>query len=622
MKRVLPVTVLVLGLVFLGEAPAAINPNFTPVHLVQQSEQVVVLKLAAPDAKGKITAQVVRLLKGKLDAKSVTIDLSASPFKEHGKTVGKAAAELGEQPALLFLGQFKEEGQDQGNQKKPEAFMHLAGKWVSLYRDAKAPKGEPGFGMDQIDNNMEATWAGGTDMLVRCVEYVGKDPDVRIPSVEGAAWKKPVKLGKVDGAVSGLEAIELKGDGDLFLFVAVESGDKLYQFDVKAKEFKEVTAALKLGSQSRCAAWADLNGDGLLDLASWDGKALVLWLQGESGTFQSQPVKWTGPAPRECLGLAVLDVGGKAGAGLLVSTGEAPLLLKPQGSGAFASAPLAAGKSPDGPSGRCLVADLDGDGWVDVLQPFGGGSLFCKGTAPGIFAPGTESPVALGKGRSGAFLGDFDADGLLDVYCLAEDGCRLWHNQGGGKFIETFQLTGEPVYIAQPGGFAGVVGDVNNDGRQDILQLYTKLRPLIFFNRGYRSFGHAHMLDLEEQKTLGAASQGQQAGVLADFNRDGTQDLALVLNNGELWFLGNELSDGDPLHVRAVLPPGVAGPVTVTATSGDRPLGAWNVTAGGPGAFLGRQEAGAVKLRWRLPGGTVQEKEVIVEKRPVRFVLK
>ncbi|MBL8795794.1 MAG: hypothetical protein JNM56_17955, partial [Planctomycetia bacterium] len=227
MKRLLPVTVLVLGLVFLDETPAAINPNFTPVHLVQQSEQVVVLKLAAPDAKGKITAQVVRLLKGKLDAKSVTIDVNASPFKEHAKMVGKVASELGEQPALLFLGQFKEEGQDQGNQKKPEAFIHLAGKWVSLYRDARTPKGEPGFGMDQIDNKMEATWAGGTDMLLRCVEYIGKDPDARVPSAEGAAWKKPVQLGKIDGPVHGMEAIDLAGDGNLHLFVAAESGDRV-----------------------------------------------------------------------------------------------------------------------------------------------------------------------------------------------------------------------------------------------------------------------------------------------------------------------------------------------------------------------------------------------------------
>ena len=621
MKRSLPFVVLVVGFV-LAPLPAAINPNFTPVHLVQQSEHVALLKLAAPDAKGVITAQVVRLLKGKWDVKALTIDLSASPLKEQSKAVAKIASEQGDRPALLFTGQFKEEGQDQGNQKKPAAFLHLGGKWVSLFRDAKAPKAEPGFGMDQIDNAMEGTWAGGTDMLHRCVEFIAKDPDARIPIVEGAAWKTPIKIGKLDGPVHGMEAVELTSDGILHLFIAAEAGDRVFRYDAKAKIFEDLAAALKLGSKSRQAAWGDFNGDGRLDLASWDGKTLVLWMQGEGGSFAVQSPTVTGPVPISCLGLAVLDVGGKHGAGLLCSSAEGPLLLKPQGNGAFVAVSLAAGKRPDGTASRCLIADFDGDGWPDVLQPFAKGSLLYRGKAAGEFAPGAECPVALGKGRAGAFVGDFDADGMLDVYCLAEDGCRLWHNQGGGNFIESFQLSGESVYIAQPGGFAGAIGDINNDGRQDVLLLYGKLRPLLFFNRGFRSFGHAHTLDLEEQKTLEAASAGQQAGVLADFNRDGTQDMALALNDGTIWFFANELSEGEPLSVRTVLPAGVAGPITLTAWSGDQSLGAWNVSSGGAGAFLGRQEAGALKLRWTYPGRPAQEQEVIVEKRPVRFVLK
>ena len=271
------------------------------------------------------------------------------------------------------------------------------------------------------------------------------------------------------------------------------------------------------------------------------------------------------------------------------------------------------------------MADLDGDHVADVLQPFAKGALLYKGTKPGGFArPRRCGNVGTGKGAAGAFLGDYDADGLLDVFVAAEERCGLWHNRGGGRFEDAFGFTGELPYISKPNAIGGMTGDINNDGRQDILILYSDRPPQLFFNRGFRSFGHSHMLDLAEKRLLPAAGKGQQAGLLADLNGDGGQDMALVLKNGELWVFFRDVDDAPGLCLRAALPPSgpFTGPVSVTGWSGQRCLGAWNVVRGTSEAFLGMLDAGPCRVRWQFPGRRAQEKEVVVEDAPVRFGLR
>jgi hypothetical protein len=162
--------------------------------------------------------------------------------------------------------------------------------------------------------------------------------------------------------------------------------------------------------------------------------------------------------------------------------------------------------------------------------------------------------------------------------------------------------------------------DINNDGRQDLLLLYADLPPQIFFSRGFASFGHAHQpIDLGETELLPAAGDGQQAGLIADLNGDGGQDMALALANGEVWVLFRKVAANAPAPaVSAGLPAnrGFAGPMTVWAVVGKRTLGAWNLVQGGSGAFFGLGRPGPCTLRWRLPDGSIQEKRIDVGTSP------
>ena len=120
------------------------------------------------------------------------------------------------------------------------------------------------------------------------------------------------------------------------------------------------------------------------------------------------------------------------------------------------------------------------------------------------------------------------------------------------------------------------------------------------------------------KELLPASIHGQTSVCIGDLDGDGAQDLALATGTGEVWVAFRENSNADraAMMAAAVLPVSGAckGPVAVTGWIDKRCLGAWNVLPGVSQACFGRTEAGPVTLKWRLPGGKEQSKEVVLEK--------
>ncbi len=525
LRKLLP---LIAGIGLCAVATAFINPSFSPIHLVQQSESVWALKVEAATKDGKVTATVVKALKGDKPAKPLILDLGyGTGFEAQGKEVA-AMIDAGAKDGLLFVGQFEEGGG--GGAQGPRGMLHIGGKWVVFNGND-----DGSWDMVKIDANMLGTWAGSTDMLQRAVEYVLADPDADVPVRVNAEWDTPVKFATIAGKVTAATALDYDGNGKLFLVVATDKDSKLF-------------------------AWAD-------------------------GKLQEVAQKHLLP----------------------------PLT---------AQMPIDLAKVADaGAAGPVFYADFDGDGLPDILQTFEKFSNFYRGTAPGKFAEPVKTRLFLGKGRSMAEIGDYDADGLLDVFTSSEDGNHLWHNLGGSKFVDTLSVSGEITYISKPGGIDGIVCDINNDGRQDIFIAYADMTPHIFFDRGFRSFGHAHGIDLGEQKLVEDATKGQQAGTVADFTGDGAQDMVIVLKNGDAWLLPRKTQSGKALSVSVALGKDAPSPLLVTGYNGKRCLGAWNVTAGGAPAFFGLTDAGTLTLKWKLRDGTEKSASVNVIDRPVRYVI-
>ena len=616
-----------------------INPNFTPLHLVDQSGVIVLLKTEKPVKDGQVTAVITRILKGKAEKQTIVIDLKSTAFKEKSEKIKKLINQWKGTEFMFFEGSYYEEGDNFGGgefgfeedmeddagaeEEDPEdkkGYLHINGIWVLLFEGRNGV-----WTMDNIDTNMQATWAGSTDMLVRCVDYILKDPDATVPPKTYAKWGGKAKLGTLEGKAYETYPVDVFGDNRRILYVSGEKGDRLFQYSKKDDTLKDITERTKLGSMSKVSLWADITDDGRLDLLSWNGSGLSLYVQAADRTFSQGTIKAPDLSKSGCLGMAYIDRGPKKGLGVVVSTETWPLLWVPEkGEG---TVPLGTGTFPAkkmGKTSTCLVADLDSDNLPDVLQLYAKGAIVCKGKDLGVFEPAAVIQMEAGAGASDAYLGDYDADGVLDVMTVAADFPRLWHNLGKMKFVNMLGFSGEIAYISKPGSMDGMTGDVNNDGRQDMLLVYSEMAPQIFFNRGFRSTGHSHMLDISERGLLPEADQGQYAGCLGDLNKDGAQDMVIVLKkNNDVWAFFRD-TPFLALSVRVKISPQAdyKGPLTVTGYTGTRCLGAWNVTAGREHAFFGQFEAGPCVITWQMPGGKKEKKEIILEDKPVVFEIK
>jgi len=619
--RCLPTAVAVAVLFWATSAHALINPRFTPIHLVKQSALIVSVDVKQGESKDQYAAAIREVIRGKTELKSLRFDLSKARDAQNADAL-RALAAAGK-PALFFMGGFAEKEGQGGAPAHGRGLLHVSGKWAAF------EGGQDGLWLfDCIDGQSQGIWAGGTDMLRRAVDYILGEDDPEVPVADGAAWSSDrVKIATLDGAIRAVRPIDLDGDGKLLLFVARDQGDHLLACDAQSRKWTDITAARGLRSKSQAFAWGDFDGKGRLDLVSFDGKSFSLHAQQADGTFLARPLDQAGAMENGCTGLAALDCGAKGRSGLLVSTHSLPVLVSLDVGGKPLPSVLAADGvdlKKLGKAGPCLVADFDGDGIADVLAPREAGSVLFRGLTPGKFAPGVACAVELGASPSSACLGDFDGDGRFDVLCVSKDGVHLWQNEGDGKFTDALGLSGELAYISQPGGIDCITGDINNDGRQDALIAYGAKSPHIFFNRGYRSFGHAHTLDLAEQRLLPEAEQGQQSACLGDVDGDGAQDMVLALRSGEIWVFYRENEDREARMAVAALPVGgqYKGPVAVTGWIGKRCLGAWNVLPGANQACFGRRDAGPVTLKWRLPDGKEQQKEVVLEKEMAKVEIK
>jgi enediyne biosynthesis protein E4 len=121
---------------------------------------------------------------------------------------------------------------------------------------------------------------------------------------------------------------------------------------------------------------------------------------------------------------------------------------------------------------------------------------------------------------SGVALGDYDGDGLCDIFlCNLSGSSRLYRNLGHWKFQDVTEEAGlaNSNLLARGAVFA----DVNGDGYLDLLITYAGKGAKLFLNDGK---GHFH----DAQATELAADTGSTSMALGDMNGDGYLDLYIA----------------------------------------------------------------------------------------------
>lgn len=214
--------------------------------------------------------------------------------------------------------------------------------------------------------------------------------------------------------------------------------------------FRDVTAASGLGSVRGAGlgvACADLDGDGWPDIfIANDQTANTLWLNKRNGTLK-ESATLTGCAysatgyPQANMGLAVGDVENSGHEDVLIThlATEGAMLFRNDGSANFhddtARAGLRDATMPTTGFGTDWL-DYDNDGLLDLFV--------------------TNGAVATEEAQRGAAWPFAQSD-------------QLFHNEGAGRPFRETTLSGGPAFQLRGVGRGAAFGDLDNDGRVDIV---------------------------------------------------------------------------------------------------------------------------------------------------------
>lgn len=310
----------------------------------------------------------------------------------------------------------------------------------------------------------------------------------------------------------GMAVGDLNKDGKIDLVVAnVNSGNASVLIGNGDGTFAN-TVNYTCGNQPFSAALGDLNKDGILDLvtANRESDNVSILFGKNDGTFGSATNLTVGDGPRSaCIG--DVDKDGNLDIVVANSISQTLSVLKGDGAGNFQTKVDYSHTASD--VYNCNLADLNGDGYLDVLlMGYGNSQLVTMlNLKNGTFGTGIVYPC--GGNVIAAATGDYNKDGLQDVVAVNYYGNTATVFLGRSQQVLTESPTGSGVRTAAGRGnlqnasdidywsFSGQAGDrcsiaVETVGNPGASQLYYLLRSasganLVDFYPSYNGWGQS-----------------------------------------------------------------------------------------------------------------------------------
>ena len=229
---------------------------------------------------------------------------------------------------------------------------------------------------------------------------------------------------------------------------------------------------------------------------------------------------------------------------------------------------------PETVGAGCAFLDFDNDGWMDIYLVNSGPCDFYQPPRPlrnalyknnrdGTFTDVTTKAGVAGNAYGmGIAVGDYDGDGLPDMYVTQYPSSILYHNNGDGTFTDVTAKAG----VAAPGWATSAVWfDYDNDGRLDLFVCrfadFSKAKNAFCGGRGpgerfyckpnvfapmhswlYHNNGDGTFTDVSRESGIARVPAKAWGVVAADINNDGLLDLfvsndtvpnSLFLNRGK-----------------------------------------------------------------------------------------
>ena len=405
----------------------------------------------------------------------------------------------------------------------------------------------------------------------------------------------------VEGMMGGAAFFDYDRDGDVDLYVANGSSfagfaagehpaNQLYRND--GGRFADVTVAASVGDTSwsmGCAA-ADYDNDGHTDLYVTNYGRNTLYRNRSTGRFAAATAAGVGDmgwgtgasfgdydrdgdvdlyvanyvdfsldyeSPIPCLWKNVKVYCGPVG--LLPA---ADVFYRNNGDGTFSEWTKQAGLEDEAFYGMsALFGDYDGDGWPDLFVANDSTpNLLFRNRRDGRFAEeGLVAGVAYSgegvtQGCMGAAWGDYDNDGLFDLFVtnFADEYNALYRNEGRGFFADVSFAAGIGAAPAELVSWGTGFFDYDNDGDRDLFAANGHTYPQADLPRVNSSYEQANSLfenrggrlvEVSAAADLGFALRRVSRGTsFADYDGDGDIDVFVLNLNSPPTLLRN---DGD-----------------------------------------------------------------------------
>lgn len=433
---------------------------------------------------------------------------------------------------------------------------------------------------------LDADGDGDLDLAVT-VGYGGADRNDRLYLNDGtgrftvAPWSRwPTDFADS----SSVAAADVDDDGDIDLVVGRNSDsfgallrDQLWRNDGGGNFALDPLGLPAITNRTNTLAFADVDGDGDLDLVvgGGDGHYTPLPLRlyrNDGGSFVDATATWLAVPPTVAGTLAVGDLDGDGLPDLAVATGAGQLRQFPMralvlwncaGQGFVDLTPSRLPTAFQYQHMLLPTADVDGDGDLDVLMPWGS-ILNVAGSRPRLLrndglgrftdASATHLPPDGFNVRDAVFA-DVDGDGDLDLVLATSDvpllPLVLLENVGGGRFVRA-SATRMPSLVSRYTALAW--GDLDGDGDGDLVVGFDRFQgpPTQWFrNDGSGTFTAV------PGGIPGTGGLTTNRLALLDLDGDGDLDLVEGLDTSTARALRNDGTGQFILDTAALLPPGL-----------------------------------------------------------------